>query len=146
MPSPTVEHSLYEQIMTHAPEAIIYADREGKIQLWNDGATRIFGYTAEDAMGQSLDLIIPERQRGRHWEGYKKVMQTGVSRYGVDLLSVPAVRKDGSRLSLEFSVVLVRDEAGQPAGVAAIMRDVTARWQQDRELKARLAALEAKST
>ena len=145
MPSPAIEQSLYEQIIMHAPEAIIYADREGKIQLWNDGATRIFGYTAEDAMGQSLDLIIPERQRGRHWEGYKKVMETGVSRYGVDLLSVPAVRKDGSRLSLEFSVVLVRDEAGQPAGVAAIMRDVTARWQQDRELKARLAAMEAKS-
>jgi PAS domain S-box-containing protein len=97
-------------------------------------------------MGQSLDLIIPERQRGRHWEGYEKVMQTGVSRYGVDLLSVPAVRKDGSRLSLEFSIVLVRDEAGQPTGVAAIMRDVTVRWQQERELKARLAALETKST
>src|SRR5215470_12148501 len=144
MTSLTVEQ-LYEQIIMHAPEAIIYADREGKIRLWNDGATAIFGYTAEDTMGQSLDLIIPERQRGRHWEGYKKVMQTGVSRYGVDLLSVPAVRKDGSRLSLEFSVVLVRDEAGQPAGVAAIMRDVTARWQHDRELKARLAALEAKS-
>ncbi len=145
MTSPAVEQSLHDQIIAHAPEAIIYADQEGKIRLWNDGATRIFGYTAEDAMGQSLDLIIPERQRGRHWEGYKKVMQTGVSRYGVDLLSVPAVRKDGSRLSLEFSVVLVRDEAGQPAGVAAIMRDVTARWQQDRELKARVAALEAKS-
>ena len=145
MTSPVVEQ-LYEQIIAHAPEAIIYADREGKIRLWNDGATTIFGYTAEDTMGQSLDLIIPERQRGRHWEGYEKVMQTGVSRYGVDLLSVPAVRKDGSRLSLEFSIVLVRDEAGQPAGVAAIMRDVTARWQQDRELKARLAALEAKST
>jgi PAS domain S-box-containing protein len=144
MTSPVVEQ-LYEQIVSHAPEAIIYADREGKIRFWNDGATTIFGYTAEDAVGQSLDLIIPERQRGRHWEGYEKVMQTGVSRYGVDLLSVPAVRKDGSRLSLEFSIVLVRDEAGQPAGVAAIMRDVTARWQQDRELKARLAALEAKS-
>jgi PAS domain S-box-containing protein len=137
---------LYQQIISGAPEAIIYADREGKIQLWNDGATATFGYSATEALGQSLDLIIPERQRARHWEGYEKVMQTGVSRYGKDLLSVPATRKDGTRISLEFSIVLVRDEKGAPNGVAAIMRDVTARWQQERALKGRLAELETKTT
>jgi len=135
---------LSQHIVNNAPEAIIFADRTGKIRLWNAGATTIFGYTAEETVGQSLDLIIPERQRGRHWEGYEKVMQTGVSRYGTDLLSVPALRKDGSRLSLEFSIVLVRDEHDQPIGVAAIMRDVTKRWQEERELKARLTALEQK--
>ena len=135
---------LSQHIVNNAPEAIIFADRTGNIRLWNAGATAIFGYTVEETVGQSLDLIIPERQRGRHWEGYEKVMQTGVSRYGTDLLSVPAVRKDGSRLSLEFSIVLVRDEHNQPIGVAAIMRDVTKRWQEERELKARLTALEQK--
>lgn len=137
---------LYQQIINGASEAIIYADREGKIQLWNDGATAIFGYSEDETIGQSLDLIIPERQRARHWEGYEKVMQTGVSRYGTELLAVPATRKDGTRISLEFSIVLVRDEAGTPNGVAAIMRDVTARWQQERALKGRLAELEAKTS
>ncbi len=140
------EEQLTQHIVNHAAEAIIYADREGKIQLWNDGATRMFGYSAAEALGQSLDLIIPERQRVPHWEGYKKVMATGVTRYGAtDLLAVPAIRKDGTRISLEFSIVLVRDDAGAPNGVAAIMRDVTVRWQQERELKARLTALEAKN-
>jgi PAS domain S-box-containing protein len=135
---------LCQQIVEGAQEAIIFADREGKIRLWNAGASAIFGYSAAEALGQNLDLIIPERQRQRHWEGYEKVMATGVTRYGAELLSVPAMRKDGTRISLEFSVVLVRDEAGKPSGVAAIMRDITARWRQEREMKERLAALEQK--
>jgi PAS domain S-box-containing protein len=141
-----IHERLCQQIVENAPEAIIFADREGKIRLWNAGAVAIFGYSADEALGQSLDLIIPERQRQRHWEGYEKVMATGVTRYGAELLSVPAMRKDGTRISLEFSVVLVRDEAGKPTGVAAIMRDITARWLQERTMKERLAALEAKTT
>lgn len=133
---------LYQQIVENSPEAIIFADHEGKIHLWNAGASTIFGYSADEALGQSLDLIIPERQRRRHWEGYTKVMETGVTRYGSELLSVPAMRKDGARISLEFSVVLVRDDTGKPTGVAAIIRDVTERWQQERDLKARLVTLE----
>lgn len=140
-----IHERLCQQIVENAPEAIIFADREGKIQLWNAGASTIFGYSADEALGQNLDLIIPERQRKRHWEGYEKVMETGVTRYGAELLSVPAMRKDGTRISLEFSVVLVRDEAGKPTGVAAIMRDVTARWLQERATKERLAALEQKA-
>jgi PAS domain S-box-containing protein len=137
-----IHERLCQQIVESAPEAIIFADREGKIRLWNAGASTIFGYSADEALGQNLDLIIPERQRKRHWEGYEKVMETGVTRYGAELLSVPAMRKDGTRISLEFSVVLVRDEAGKPTGVAAIMRDITARWRQEREIKERLATLE----
>jgi len=141
---PTSAHEwLYQQIVNNAPEAIIFADRDGVIRLWNSGAESMFGYSAEEVVGQNLDLIIPERQRGRHWEGYHKVMATGVTRYGKELLAVPAVRKDGTRISLEFSIVLLRDETGQLMGVAALMRDVTARWQQERTSKERLAALEA---
>ena len=135
------QDQLYRQIVEGSQEAIIFADREGKIRLWNAGATTIFGYSAEEVLGRSLDLIIPERQQKRHWEGYQKVMETGVTRYGAELLSVPAARKDGTRISVEFSIVLVSDDADQPAGVAAIMRDVTERWRQEREMKERLAAL-----
>jgi PAS domain S-box-containing protein len=137
---------LHQQIVDHAQDAIIAADREGVIRLWNVGAEAMFGYTAEEAKGKSLDLIIPERLRGRHWDGYRKVMDTGETRYGRELLAVPGIRKDGSRISLEFTIILLRDDDGTPAGTAAIMRDVTARWQQEKALKERLAALEAKTT
>ncbi len=133
---------LCRQIVEGTQEAIIFADRVGTIRLWNAGAEAMFGYSTVEAIGQSLDLIVPERQRGRHWEGYHKVMATGVTRYGKELLAVPAVRKDGTRISLEFTIVLLRDEAGVPMGTAALIRDVTARWQQERALKERLAALE----
>ncbi|HEY4464217.1 MAG TPA: PAS domain S-box protein [Streptosporangiaceae bacterium] len=134
---------LSHQIVEHAPDAIIMANRHGIIRLWNAGAEAIFGYPAQDAVGQTLDLIIPERFRARHWDGFRKVMETGVTRYGADLLSVPAIRKDGTRISVEFSVTLVRGPAGEPAGVAAIMRDVTQRWTEQREMGQRLADLEA---
>src|ERR1041385_1301591 len=94
MSAETDEH-LYQQILHNAPEAIIFVDPEGTIGLWNTGATTIFGYSAEEALGQRLDLIIPERQQKRHWEGFNKTMQTGVTKYGAALLSVPALRKDG---------------------------------------------------
>jgi PAS domain S-box-containing protein len=125
--------------------AIMFADREGKIRLWNSGAETVFGYTEEEALGQSLDLIVPERQRQRHWEGWEKVMASGVTKYGRDPLAVPAMRKDGSRISIEFNVVLVRADSGELAGVAAMVQDVTARWQKQKELSARLTALEARA-
>jgi PAS domain S-box-containing protein len=93
-------------------------------------------------MGQSMDIIIPERLRGRHWEGWEKVMETGVTRYGKETLAVPAVRKDGSPLSIEFTIQLVRDDAGAILGAAAIIRDVTARWNRDRDLRRKLKELE----
>lgn len=142
----TATHTwLCQQIVDHVQDAVIFADRDGLIRLWNAGAESMFGYTAAEAIGQSLDLIIPERQRERHWEGYRRVMATGVTKYAGDqMLAVPGVRKDGTRISLEFRIVLVRDESGAILGVGAVMRDVTARWQRERELRERLAALEAK--
>lgn len=135
---------LCQQIVGDVQDAIIFADREGRIQLWNSGAEALFGYRAEEALGQTLDLIIPERLRDRHWEGYRTAMATGKTRYGRDLLKVPGVRKDGTRISLEFSVSLLRDETGELLGPVAVLRDVTARWEQEKAIKERLAALEAK--
>jgi PAS domain S-box-containing protein len=137
---------LCQHIVEQTQEAIIFADCEGIIQLWNAGAATIFGYQAEEVLGQSLDLIIPERLRSRHWEGYRRVMRTGVTQYDRQLLAVPAIRKDGERISLEFTVVLLRAATGDLLGVAAILRDVTARWQQEKALQARLAALEGKTS
>jgi PAS domain S-box-containing protein len=137
---------LCQQIVDHVQDAVIFADRDGVIRLWNAGAEAMFGYTAAEALGRSLDLIIPERQRERHWEGYRRVMATGVTKYtGDQMLAVPGVRKDGSRISLEFRIVPVRDATGAMLGIGAVMRDVTARWQRERELRERLAALEAKA-
>jgi len=140
------DHSwLCEKIVEESPLAILYADREGRIRLWNGGAEAMFGYRAEEALGQSLDLIVPERQRQRHWDGWEKVMATGVTRYGRDVLAVPALKKDGSRISIEFYILLLRSPAGEILGSAALIQDVTARWQREKEMKARLQALEAKA-
>src|SRR5512146_1005694 len=128
---------LCRSIVDNAPDAVIYADREGIIRLGNAGA---------EALGQSLDIIIPENLRGRHWEGYNHTMATGETKYGgKDLLAVPGIRKDGTRISLEFSIVMLRGDDGQLLGPAAILRDVTARWKKEKELKERLAALEGQS-
>jgi len=135
---------LCREIVENSYDAIVFTDRQGLIRLWNSGAEEMFGYTAEEALGQSLDLIIPERFRERHWEGYRRVMETGVTKYGRgELLAVPAIRKDGRRISLEFTIVLIHGEGDEVLGVAAIIRDVTERWQRDRELQQRLVALEA---
>ena len=134
---------LYGQLVQNVSDAVMFSDREGIIRLWNGGAERMFGFAADEALGQSLDLIIPENLRARHWEGYFRVMQSGSSHYSIDLLSAPALRKDGSRISTEFSMVLVKDDSGQMQGVAAVIRDVSARWQREKELKERIRELEA---
>ena len=133
---------LSEQIVNNNSDAIMFADHEGNIRLWNKGAEAMFGYSAAEAEGKSLDLIIPENLRGRHWEGYHKVMASGVTRYGTELLAAPGIKKDGTRLSLEFSMVIVKGEDGAVAGTGAIIRDITVRWQKEKALKERLKALE----
>ncbi len=136
------DHFLGTRIVESSPDGIIFADQDGIIRLWNRGAERIFGYSAGEAVGEMLDIIVPEKIRERHWEGYFRVMKTGETRYGNSLLSVPGVRKDGSRVSLEFSVALIRDEDGALLGISAVIRDVTARWQREREMEDRLSTLE----
>lgn len=136
---------LLEQLVNDTPDAVLVSDREGIILFWNGGAERMFGHTAAEAVGQSLDLIIPENLRNRHWEGYRRVMASGETKYRTGLLSSPGIRKDGGRVSLEFSMVLLRDEAGAMVGCASIMRDVTERWKKEKEMKERLAACEGKA-
>jgi PAS domain S-box-containing protein len=127
-----------------AGDAIIVADAEGRIALWNPAAERLFGFTAAEAVGSSLDLIIPERFRERHWIGYRTVMQTGQTRYGTQVLRVPALHKEGQRLSIAFTVAVLHSPEGALTGIAAIVRDDTARWQEEQALRQRLAALEAR--
>jgi PAS domain S-box-containing protein len=128
-----------------AGDAIIAADTDGKIRLWNPAAERMFGFTAEDALGRSLDLIIPERWRHRHWEGYQRAMRTGQTRYGAEVLRVPALHKDGRALSIAFTVALLYAGDGRIQAIAAIVRDETARWEEERALRRRLTELEARS-
>ncbi len=137
---------LCRQIVEAAGDAVIFADRDGIIRLWNRAAEGIFGYTETEAVGQSLDLILPEPQRVPHWKGYGRVMLDGVTKYGSDTLAVPAVTKDGERISIEFTINLMRDGEGRVLGPVAILRDVTARWVREKELRRRLAFLEAGQT
>lgn len=134
---------LLEQLLEHAPDAILVADLDGVIRYWNDGAEQIFGYSSAEAVGRSLDLIIPENLRGRHWEGYNSVMASGKTRYQTGLLSSPGVKADAGRVSLEFSVVLLKSGDGIMQGCGTVMRDVTERWQKEKELKGRLVLCEA---
>ena len=135
-----------QQIIENIPDAVLYVDAKGLIQHWNDGATRIFGYSADEAIGQSLDLIIPEKLQGRHWDGYNKVMESGQSQYGTDLLSVPSTHRDGQRLSVDFCIAMLKDDQGKVEGIAAVMRDMTAQRQKEKELKERIAELETASS
>ena len=130
------------RVVAGASDAILFADREGILRLWNRGAEEMFGWSAAEAVGKSMDLIIPERLRARHWEGWRRVMETGVTRYGKDVLAVPAARKDGTTISIEFTIQLLRDDAGRILGPAAIVRDVTTRFQREKELRLRLKELE----
>lgn len=137
---------LGDALLNSASDAIVATDREGRIVFWNPGAERMFGFTAAEAAGQSLDLIIPENLRARHWTGYRHTMETGTSRYGHgDLLSVPGLAKDGRRISVEFTIVLLRNAQQEVSGTVAVMRDVTKRFEQIRELKRRLAHAGSKS-
>ena len=132
--------TLADAILSTSTDAIIAADRKGIIRFWNPGAERIFGYTGEDAIGRSLDIIIPERLRARHWDGYRHVIEGGESRYGQgDVLAVPGITKSGAIVSLEFTIMPLRGTTGGLIGLAAIMRDVTTRFEEMRALKRTLA-------
>ena len=124
-------------------DAIVSCDRTGAITLWNPAAERIFGFTAAEAIGQSLDIIIPERMRKRHWDGYYKTMETGVTRYGNDVLSVPAVDKAGRTLSISFTVAMLFSPDSHVSQIVAVMRDETERFHNDRAQRKRLQELEA---
>jgi PAS domain S-box-containing protein len=134
----------FAQLVDAIGDAIIISDAEGNITLWNPAAERMFGFTQSEALGQSLDLIIPERLRGRHWEGYHKTMASGQTRYGNDVLRVPAVDKAGRALSIAFTVALLYSPEHELTGIVAVIRDETSRFQEERNLRKRIAELEAR--
>jgi PAS domain S-box-containing protein len=133
---------LFRELVEAMGEAIVIADPDGCITYWNRAAEHMFGWPAPEAVGRSLDLIIPERFRERHWTGYRSVMDTGQTRYGHDLLRVPAVHRSGERISIAFTVCLLHRADGPPAGIAAVIRDETQRWAEEQTLRRRLAEIE----
>lgn len=132
------------QLVNAVGDAIVVSDARGAITLWNPAAQRMFGHTQAEALGQSLDLIIPERQRQRHWEGYEKTMATGQTRYGSDVLRVPALHKDGHTLSIAFTVALLHAPDNTVSAIVALIRDETSRFAEERALRKRLAELESR--
>jgi len=130
------------QLLAAIGDAIVVTDGSGAITLWNAGAERLFGFTAAEALGQSMDIFIPERLRRRHWDGYHETMRTGHTKYGSDVLRVPAVDKAGRTLSIAFTLAMLKDPEGTPTAAVAIIRDETARFQEERALRKRLAQLE----
>lgn len=134
-----------QQLVAALGDAVVVCDPDGAIVLWNAAATRIFGFSEAEAIGANLDLIIPERQRGRHWEGYAQTMRSGITKYGTSLLKVPAIDKAGKRLSIAFSVTLINGTDSKPAAIAAVIRDESERFAEERALRARIAELEARA-
>ena len=137
--------SLCQAIVEQAPEAIIFADREGAIRLWNHGAENVFGHMAADVMGQSLDIIIPERLRKAHWDGFNRAINTGKQKYVNRVLSTRSMHKNGAKLYVDLSFALVRDETGTVVGALAVGRDCTARYLADVALRARRKEREDKA-
>jgi PAS domain S-box-containing protein len=133
----------FKALITQLGEAVIISDRDEKILFWNASAECIFGFTPDEALGQTLSIITPERFRERHSKGYFHTIQTGQTKYGHTLLRVPAVHKDGRSISIAFSVSMLFDEQKQAIAIAAIIRDETERFQEERQLKAKLAAYES---
>lgn len=133
-----------DALITAIGDAIVVCNVDGKIILWNPAADRIFGFSRDEALGRSLDIIIPERMRARHWEGYRVTMETGVTKYGNDVLRVPAINKSGGTISVTFTVALLQGNDGKVEAIASVIRDETDKFYRDRALRKRLSELEAK--
>jgi len=141
--NPVVQMSIdCEQLVEVIGDAVVVADASGTINLWNPAAERLFGFTRAEALGNSLDLVIPERLQERHWTGYRKTMASEETRYGHEVLRVPAVQKDGRALSIAFTVGLLHGPQGETTGIVAVIRDETARFAEERSLRKRLDELE----
>jgi PAS domain S-box-containing protein len=141
-PEQSGDEPLEVALVASTDHAVIVADPDGVICFWNAAAERMFGYVRADALGQTLDIIIPEQLRSRHWDGYRRVMQTGETEYAGRTLAVPATRQDGTRISVEFTVTLLYDATGALRGIGAIVRDVTAGWERQRALQRHVGELE----
>jgi PAS domain S-box-containing protein len=146
-PSNQVEHAklnLFQAIVEQAPDAIIFADRDGAIRVWSRGAETVFGYAAAEVLGKSLDVIIPERLRGAHWEGFRRAIDTGQTKYGNRVLTTRSVHKNGGKLYVDLSFGLVKDAAGAVTGALAVGRDSTAHYLAEGAPRTRVANTEEK--
>jgi PAS domain S-box-containing protein len=129
-------------LIEQAPDAVIFADQRGVIREWNPAAERIFGYSKGEAVGKSLDLIVPERFREAHWRGYDRALSAGQTKYSGEALPTRSARKDGSTIYVELTFAIVHDETGYVIGALAHARDITERWEQDRQQRQRIRELE----
>jgi PAS domain S-box-containing protein len=136
----TIEPAL---LVDQAPDAIIFAGLDGKIASWNPSATRIFGFAPEAAVGQSLDIIIPESLREAHWAGYERALAAGDTKYKGQALPTKAVKADGTQFYVELSFAIIHGPDGKVAGALAHARDITERFERDRDMRRRLRELEA---
>jgi PAS domain S-box-containing protein len=142
----SLPHDLAARILDGSPDAVLVCDRTGVVRYWNAAAERVFGFREAEAVGASMDLIIPDRLRARHWAGWEKAMKTGVTHYGEgQLLAVPALHKDGRQISIEFSIQLLKGVDGAVEWVVAFIRDVTERYAREKQLRAHLANLEGQT-
>ena len=139
----TREPALAHALIEHLADAVIFADREGQIQVWNAGAEAVFGYSPDEVLGRRLDILIPERLRPAHWAGFDAAIETGQMKHGRESLTTRSIHKDGSDLYVDLSFALVKDDTGQILGAVAVARDITKRFQAERESRRRVAELEA---
>ena len=142
MPS-SDDAALGNALVAQSPDAIILSDTQGNIRVWNAAAERIFGHRADEVQGQSLDVIIPERLRAAHWAAFEISVQTGREKYAGRVLTTRSMHKDGSKLYVDLAFGLIRDSSGAVTGVIATARDCTARYEEERALRARVAELDA---
>jgi len=135
--SPLIQLQLFKAIVEQTSDAIIFADRDGVIRVWNRGAEAVFGFAAGEAVGSSLDIIIPERFRRAHWDGFRKAVEKGHTMHGGEVRTTRSLHKAaGHTLYVELSFSLVTDDAGSVLGAVAVGRDCTTRYLAAREARA----------
>lgn len=126
----------WERIVADVADALIYIDTEGVIRAWNAAAATLFGFPAGEALGRSVDLIIPEHLREAHWRGFNRAMERGATSRGAEVRTTRGLHKDGRKLYVDMSFSVVRSASGQVLGSAAMARDATERYLAERARKA----------
>jgi PAS domain S-box-containing protein len=130
-----IDEGLERSVIEQAADAIIFADIHGVIRIWNAAALVLFGFSASEAIGQSLDLIVPEHLRKAHWAGFRRAIESGVMRLGGHATFTRALHKSGKRLYVDLSFAIVRGPAGKIVGSVAVARDATLRHDEEKARK-----------
>ena len=120
-------------LQDQAPDAVIFAGTNGVIEVWNSAASTLFGFSSDEALGHSLDLIIPERFRDAHWKGFERALADGDTKYRGQVLPTRSQRKDGTTIYVELTFAIVKDSSGSVIGALAHARDITERFLKERE-------------